>query len=507
MATPSAHETAAYPTLPFRQCHPDRLHVVGRLFGLAPPPVETCRVLEVGCGSGTHLLAAAAAYPRATFVGLDLTAASVRRGQSLAAAAGITNVELLEADLMDYRPPAGSFDYVTAHGFYSWVPQPVRDRYFDLARESLAPTGLGYVSYNAYPGCHIRQMFWEMLAYHVGGATDPAGRLNLARGLAQFLAAGQAGRAGAAAEIIRKETAHLLAIPHPGMLEYDELWGGNTPVYVTGVADHLARHGLRYVADADVGVMNEAAFPPAVASALAGMREKDLVWKEQYLDFLTLRQFRQTVFAHAEVVPATTPQPAAVAHLAARLTERPAAENVDLSPGVKVEFAFGDRGAVAVDSPLAKAALVELADRWPAAVPVAELATRAAARAGLPADPGHVAALSGMLLSLYQRMAADLWAAPPRFAAAAGDRPAVSPLARAQAAAGDAVATLLHQAFEVKDPVVRGFVPLLDGTRDRAALAAELRRRVPEAPAADAELAATVERMLAQVAEAALLVE
>ena len=86
-----------------------------------------------------------------------------------------------------------------------------------------------------------------------------------------------------------------------GMLQYDELWEGNTPVYVTAFADHLARHGLRYVADADVGIMNEAAFPPAVAAALAGMREKDLVWKEQYLDFLTLRRFRQTVFARAEV--------------------------------------------------------------------------------------------------------------------------------------------------------------------------------------------------------------
>ena len=40
---------------------------------------------------------------------------------------GLSNVSLYAADLTTWEPPASGFDYVVAHGFYSWVPAPVRD--------------------------------------------------------------------------------------------------------------------------------------------------------------------------------------------------------------------------------------------------------------------------------------------------------------------------------------------------------------------------------------------
>jgi hypothetical protein len=49
-----------------------------------------------------------------------------------------------------------------------------------------------------------------------------------------------------------------------------------------------------------------------------------------------------------------------------------------------------------------------------------------------------------------------------------------SPLARIQARAGETVTTLLHTSIEIRDPVARRLLVLLDGTRDRAALTEEL---------------------------------
>lgn len=493
----------AYPAQPVRECHPDRLFAVGRLFGLTPPPVETCRVLEIGCGTGGHSLAAALTLPDATFVGIDLSEEQVRRGREQAAAAGITNVELRAADLMTFRPDPGSFDYVTAHGVYSWVPPAVRDRLLAVIREALAPNGVGYVSYNAYPGGHVREMFWNMLRFHTAAAADPGEKIALVRGFADFLAAGQAGHDHLTAQMIRAEADRLRKIPHPGMIHYDDLWEGNTPVYVTDFADHLSRHGLRYVAEAEVHTMYEGQFPPAVAAVLAGMREKDLVWKEQYIDFLKLRRFRLSVVAHAAVTPAAAPQASAVPEFAVGLGDRLTADTTDLAPGVRMTFQIGDRGSMALDNPFAKAAVLELAERWPGRVPFDELLARAAARVGEPVDDRHRAALADVLLSIHLRGPVEFFATPGRFATTPGERPAASPLARAQARDGQAVATLAMGLWNLADETTRTLVGLLDGSRDRAALAAELRRRIPDLPG---DAAGLIERSLAQVAEAGLLV-
>jgi ubiquinone/menaquinone biosynthesis C-methylase UbiE len=66
------------------------------------------RLLDVGCGTGAAVRAAAATTQRA--VGVDLSAAMIARGRGLAAA--IANVELLEADAEALPFGDGSFTAV-----------------------------------------------------------------------------------------------------------------------------------------------------------------------------------------------------------------------------------------------------------------------------------------------------------------------------------------------------------------------------------------------------------
>ena len=71
-----------------------------------------------------------------------------------------------------------------------------------------------------------------------------------------------------------------------------------------------------------------------------------------------------------------------------------------------------------------------------------------------------------------------MWA--PALAGTASERPVASALARLQAAEGMRVTTLLHTSVEVGDELGRRLIRLLDGTRDRAALTAELGRPADE---------------------------
>ena len=68
------YDEVPYPNLPFPQTHPDRLATLATLFGMAPAPVERCRVLELGCGAGGNLIPMALGLPESELLGIDLAA-------------------------------------------------------------------------------------------------------------------------------------------------------------------------------------------------------------------------------------------------------------------------------------------------------------------------------------------------------------------------------------------------------------------------------------------------
>src|SRR5215213_5465070 len=117
MTVPQAPASTAYDVVSYRghsypQTHPDRLATIATLYGLAPPPVETCRVLELGCGDGANLLPVAYTLPGSTCVGVDLSADAVARGQRAAEALGLANLSLRHLDVTAIPADLGKFDYV-----------------------------------------------------------------------------------------------------------------------------------------------------------------------------------------------------------------------------------------------------------------------------------------------------------------------------------------------------------------------------------------------------------
>ena len=126
-----AYDEMVYPSFVHSQTHPDRLATIGTLLGLKPQSAENCRVLELGCGDGTNIIAFANGLPESEFVGIDLSKKQIEYGNSIVESIGLKNVTLLNANILDLnRADLGEFDYIIVHGVYSWIPSLCATRFW-----------------------------------------------------------------------------------------------------------------------------------------------------------------------------------------------------------------------------------------------------------------------------------------------------------------------------------------------------------------------------------------
>ena len=63
------YNQVAYHSSPFPQAHINRLASRAVLMGMNPPELRKCRVLELGCGDGSHLIPMALQFPESRFLG------------------------------------------------------------------------------------------------------------------------------------------------------------------------------------------------------------------------------------------------------------------------------------------------------------------------------------------------------------------------------------------------------------------------------------------------------
>jgi methyltransferase-like protein len=451
-------------------------------------------VLELGCGDAGNLVGMAVALPGASFVGVDAAAGAIARGEQLVAALGLDNVTLEARTIEECAPEPASFDYVIAHGVYSWVAPTVRDRLLAVCRSALADHGVAYVSYNALPGGRLREALRDMLVFHTEELTEPGERIVQARALLSFLVEGSP--AGHELGALMRDQAERLLDRGDASLLHDELAAVNDAVYFHEFAAHAARHDLQYLAEADFFEMQIGAASAPAADALLAV--EDPVRREQYLDFLKGRMFRQTLLCRAEVVIDRTPHPEVLERLAVSTQAQPEGE-----PGSDGAQAFaGPTGStLTTDHPLVIDALERAAGAWPAALWVRDLL-------GAQATRDDRLALYDALLRSYAANLVALHVHPPALTTTPDDAPRTSALARHQAGGGEVVTNLRHASVRIEDELGRRLVTLLDGTRDRAVLATELRAFLVDRgePVPD-DLSGGLERSLQGLARLALLSE
>jgi methyltransferase-like protein/SAM-dependent methyltransferase len=464
----NSYDDVPYESLPFAQTHPARLATVATLFGLDPPPVNRCRVLELGCAAGGNLLPMAEALPDSWFVGVDLSARQIADGERAVRKTGLNNVGLRHASIADIDETYGHFDYVLCHGVFSWVPQDVRDKILDVCADHLTPNGVAYVSYNTYPGWHMRGMIRDMMRYHALRFDTPRRRVEQARALLDFLAQSARKDGGAYGVLLRSEL-EFMKEQSDHYIYHEQLEDVNDPLYFHQFAGRATARGLKYLGEARVSTMVTGNFGADVQKTLE-LLAADQIQTEQYLDFVRNRTFRETLLVRAEQSPDWSIAPDRLYRLHLASGGR-ALKPVDVTSDAPAQFQSRSGMVLGTTGPLFKAAMLTLTGEWPATVPFAELLARAAAKLGRPAHDEDPPALALGLLNAY--LASDLielFAAPVTFARAAGERPVGLAHARLRAADGHAtVGNRRHEVVRLSDLSQR-LLPLCDGTRDRAAL-------------------------------------
>jgi SAM-dependent methyltransferase len=504
----------SYDAIPYRSAalpntHPTHLFAVATLLGMRPAPPDRCRVLELGCADGGNLLAMAYTLPGSAFVGIDLSERQIDAARRQQQALGIANVTLEARDILDIPASFGAFDYIIAYGIYSWVPPEVQEHLLEVCRRHLAPQGVALISYNTYPGWHLRGMVRDMLVYHTRQFGEMQQRVDQSRALLDFLvdATDTLGK-----HMPRLELYHrLLRQEHDVLRErpdyylaHEHLDGYSAPVYLSEFVERAARHELQYLVDAHLSSSLTATMPRPIAERLDAIAPNQVAL-EQYLDFLTNRQFRETLLCRSDT---PVDRQLSAARLAGLHLASPARREAS-EDGVGRYRAPGGT-LITLRAPSARAAIEQLIDAWPQSIPFAELVARAHAASGSTATPEETQRLAETLLHchMYDIVALRGVAAP--LTATPGAKPRASAIARREAADDASVASLIHS-NETPDAACRCLLPLLDGNRDRAELAALLadgiarHAFIPDATDTPLEPAALLERYLERLARAALL--
>jgi SAM-dependent methyltransferase len=475
-----SYDRVPYTSFPYAYTHPDTLCVLGRLFGLSPTPPRRARVLELGCSTGGNLIPTAELLPEAEFVGLDRSRVQIDRGRALIGELELTNVRLEQADIMTVDPlTLGTFDYVICHGVYSWVPRPVQDRILALAAALLRPEGLAFISYNVYPGWHMRESVRHMMLYHTRALREDEARQTQARALLDFVAGAVAGRANERdpyALLMQREL-EAIGTMSDAYLTHEHLERHNTPLYFHEFCDRLGRYPLRYLCDTDLHLMVTRDMSDEVRATLARLAD-DQISMEQYLDFVRNRQFRTSVLCRIEAKPQRRLPPQVAMRLRFGLSGRADSDagEASLAPGVDLGFTTTSGPSIRSSDPTTKAALLELCERWPATLGFDELLERATVRvqaAGIEVGPGQREQFGADLVECLLRKAVEARVWEPPLASVLPERPEVPRFSRIMAAREGWVASLHHSRGSV-DPPLRRVIPLLDGTRDRAQLLAEV---------------------------------
>lgn len=519
-----AYDEVPYPDLCHSLTHPGRTAAIATLLDMQPAPVENCRVLELGCASGSNLTAMALGLPGSTFVGIDNSARQITSAQQTAAALGLRNITFHHLDILDVTPEFGQFDYIIAHGIYSWVPPEVRDHVLAICKRNLSPQGIAYVSYNTFPGWHMLLMLREMMQYHTRNLNDPQERASEARSFISNLAKMiPMGEQSAYASLFDTylDSRHQAVAGHSrwqnAVLLHDELSDVNEPVYFHQFAAHAGRHGLRYLAEANFTKVLPNDLSDEAVEQL-GKLAHDTVEMEQYLDFVRNQTFRRTLLCHAEARFDRTLRADRVRRLYVASRAQPTGKGSDV-PDSAVQFHSADGASFSTDHPLTAAALRHLCAIAPRALSFTALVQAACDQLNIDQpddDDVYLLALNLLQAYVYSTQLVELLAYDPAFTIEISERPQASPLARLQVENVPLVSNLRHEQVEL-DGLTYAVLRLLDGQHDRPALLDTLYEFIesgrvppPEENMTPAqirqELADDLNRTLHWLARAALLV-
>jgi SAM-dependent methyltransferase len=460
---------SGYEQLPFkskadRTKHPDRIATIAYLYGLVSPPLERCRFLDFGCGTGSDCLALALELPGARVIGYDPVEGPMEQSRFVAGLVGVENLKLVAGEL---PPTEEQFDYIVSHGVVSWVGADESRRIIRTIAELLAPEGLACISFNALPGWNYRSPIRELLRCYDRPAADANTRVKNAReilrGFRRYLP-----EESSSGIVLHRELKRL-ATESDAYLFHEFLSAESTPYLLSELVAIAQSYGLRYVGDASpyrlmrerleyLGVSGGVLPVPASVGTSA-------VAQEQFMDMLFGMSFRSAIFCRddRDVFPLVDRERFASCSFACSLKPLESEFAVEPSSGRRGWMDLrGRRYVTKTDEESQFLSVVACA--WPAYV---------SGRDVLAQISGGSRALGPMLHELFISEILDVSRTPPLIAQEVSERPVGHPLARFEAQQGSLVTTYRHESVELGELECL-VLTLLDGTISEANLVERL---------------------------------
>ncbi|PVZ68844.1 methyltransferase regulatory domain-containing protein [Pelagibaculum spongiae] len=294
----NSYDRMPYESFPYKQSSMEHLATMGQLFGMNPPALDTARVLELGSAEGGNIIPFAEQYPKAKFVGVDLSEIQIASGKKHIENLKLDNIELHHMSITDIDKEFGEFDYIICHGVLSWVPDFVADKILEVCNENLSENGIAYISYNTLPGWNMIRTIRDMMLYHVKNIKTPEDKLVQARAMINFVK-DSLKDSNTPHSVVLAQEADLLARHSDHYLVHEHLEDNNKQYYFNEFMEIASNNKLQYLADSSLSTMYVGNMSEAVAQKLDGVN--DLVRSEQYMDFINNRRFRSSLLCHSSV--------------------------------------------------------------------------------------------------------------------------------------------------------------------------------------------------------------
>ena len=468
-------EETLYGDLAFFHTHPIHLAALAGFCGLEPPALDQCRVLDVGCGTGFNLIAMSRTLPRATFVGVDLSPNQIEWGRNIAKMVGASRIELHACPLQELDANIGQFDFIIAHGLFSWVPEEVQIALLKLFRNHLTPKGIGYISYNTYPGWHFRNMLRDLFLHFEPQEKSNEERVKNAKESIQEFIDSLPKTNLAYVQALQSEWKEIKGEEDYYLL-YEFLAELNQPIHFKDFAVQLANCGLQYLAESRFGTNSFAMFGTD-REALDASGD-DLIRREQHQDYRWQRYFRQTLITHHEQVIPRSPNVEIVkqfwVHSHVQLVE-PLADLGATEFDTAWNLGQSKEDTFEICDPFYRRILRRLHDAPGRCLPIAAFRTDAVSIVQF--DAGD-ATIYPMLVQFVMRgFLEGYWYVlgnKPAFESNPNDMPKVDSVIRWQVTRGASVTNRLHRPVKLT-PEERELIALLDGKTSRDTVSEKLK--------------------------------
>lgn len=293
-----SYDNFLYVSKAFPNTNINSLLAKGKIYGLTPAPLKGARVLELGSSCGGNIIPQALYYPEATFTGIDLSPVQVQHGNDLIQSMGLTNVTLLEKNIMDIDDDFGTFDYILVHGIWSWVPDVVKDKILTICNRNLSDRGIAYISYNTYPGWKRLEQLRDIMLYSEKHAPNDSLKdrtvytKNVLKLIAETMKMDERSRVQSDYKI---NNINRVIESNDYYVGHEYLEPFNDPVYVSQFVERAERLGCTYVGDESLQRSFITWLDDAVVENIKALSQGNHVDKEQYYDYVYDTQFRMAL--------------------------------------------------------------------------------------------------------------------------------------------------------------------------------------------------------------------